>query len=87
MFGDSDFASNQILGSYQNRDLFVNTVNWLLGDVDAISVRPNRARASVIQMSASQKRRVQLLALIAIPEVLAVVGVTIWWTRRQTARR
>ena len=87
VFGDSDFASNQMLGSYQNRDLFVNTVNWLLGDVEAISVRPNRSRASQIQMSASQKRTVQLLALFAIPEVLAVVGVYIWWTRRQTARR
>ena len=87
VFGDSDFASNQILDSYQNRDLFVNTVNWLLGDVEAISVRPNRARASQLQLSASHKRRVQLFALFAIPEVLAVVGVYIWWTRRQTARR
>jgi ABC-type uncharacterized transport system involved in gliding motility auxiliary subunit len=87
VFGDADFASNQMLGTYQNRDLFVNTVNWLLGDVEAISVRPNRARASQFQMSASQKRTVQLLALFAIPQILAVVGVTIWWTRRQTARR
>jgi hypothetical protein len=87
VFGDSDFASNQLLDNYQNRDLFVNTVNWLIGDVEAISVRPNRSRASGIQMSAAQKRRVQFLALFAIPEVLAVVGVYIWWTRRQTARR
>jgi ABC-type uncharacterized transport system involved in gliding motility auxiliary subunit len=87
VFGDSDFASNQILGRYQNRDLFVNTVNWLIGDVEAISVRPNRPRASSFQMSASQKRVVQILALFAIPEVLAVVGIYIWWTRRQTARR
>jgi ABC-type uncharacterized transport system involved in gliding motility auxiliary subunit len=38
-------------------------------------------------MSAAQKRRVQILALFAVPEILAVVGVFIWWTRRQTARR
>jgi ABC-type uncharacterized transport system involved in gliding motility auxiliary subunit len=87
VFGDSDFASNQMLGGYQNRDLFVNTVNWLLGDVEAISVRPNRSRASAFQMSASQKRVVHILALFAIPEVLAVMGVYIWWTRRQVARR
>jgi len=87
VFGDSDFASNQMLGGYQNRDLFVNTVNWLLGDVEAISVRPNRPRASGLQMSASQTRMVQIPALFAIPEALAVMGVYIWWTRRQTARR
>ena len=87
VFGDTDFASNQIIGSYQNRDLFVNTINWLLGDIESISVRPNRANASQFQISASQKRTVQILALFAIPEVLALVGVYIWWTRRQTARR
>jgi ABC-type uncharacterized transport system involved in gliding motility auxiliary subunit len=87
VFGDADFASNQMLGRYQNRDLFVNTVNWLLGDVEAISVRPNRSRASTLQMTASQRRGVQIFALFAIPEVLAVTGVFIWWTRRQTARR
>jgi ABC-type uncharacterized transport system involved in gliding motility auxiliary subunit len=87
VFGDSDFASNQLLGRYQNRDLFVNSVNWLLGDVEAISVRPNRSRGSQFQMSASQKRAVQILALFAIPEALAVTGVFIWWRRRRTARR
>ena len=40
VFGDSDFASNQLIGEFRNRDLFVNSVNWLLGDVEAISVRP-----------------------------------------------
>jgi ABC-type uncharacterized transport system involved in gliding motility auxiliary subunit len=87
VFGDSDFASNQMLGGYQNRDLFVNTVNWLLGDVEAISVRPNRSRASSFQMSASQTRMVRILALLAIPELLAMVGIYVWWTRRQAARR
>ena len=42
MFGDSDFASNQALGAYHNRDLFVNSVNWLIGDVEAIAVRPGQ---------------------------------------------
>jgi ABC-type uncharacterized transport system involved in gliding motility auxiliary subunit len=87
VFGDSDFASNQVIGRYQNRDLFVNTVNWLLGDIEAISVRPNQSRASAFQMSASQKRTVHIFALFAIPEVLAVAGIYIWWTRRQAARR
>jgi ABC-type uncharacterized transport system involved in gliding motility auxiliary subunit len=87
VFGDVDFASNQLLPRYRNRDLFVNTVNWLLGDVEAISIRPNRSRASQIQMSAAQTRMVQILALFAIPEALAVAGVFIWWTRRQTARQ
>jgi ABC-type uncharacterized transport system involved in gliding motility auxiliary subunit len=87
VFGDADFASNQLLDLYQNRDLFVNTVNWLLGDVELISVRPNRSRASRFQLTASQANTIRLFSLFALPEALAVVGVFIWWTRRQTDRR
>ena len=46
VFGDSDFASNQLIDEFRNRDLFVNSVNWLLGDVEAISVRPGQPRAT-----------------------------------------
>jgi ABC-type uncharacterized transport system involved in gliding motility auxiliary subunit len=87
VFGDADFASNQLLDFYQNRDLFVNTVNWLLGDVELISVRPNQSRASRFQLTASQANTIRLFSLFALPEALAVVGVFIWWTRRQTDRR
>lgn len=87
VFGDADFASNELLGAYQNRDLFVNTVNWLLGDVESISVRPNRARASRFQITAAQAQTIRLFALFALPELLAVAGVFIWWTRRQTGNR
>jgi ABC-type uncharacterized transport system involved in gliding motility auxiliary subunit len=87
VFGDADFASNQLLNLYQNRDLFVNAVNWLLGDVELISVRPNQSRASRFQLTASQANSIRLFSLFALPEALAVVGVFIWWTRRQTDRR
>ncbi len=50
VFGDSDFASNQYLGTAGNRDLFVNAVNWLAGEVESISLRPNVSRASTFQM-------------------------------------
>jgi ABC-type uncharacterized transport system involved in gliding motility auxiliary subunit len=87
VFGDADFASNQALGYYQNRDLFVNAVNWLLGDVELISVRPNRARASSFHLTASQANTIRLFSLFALPEALAATGVFVWWTRRQTPRR
>jgi hypothetical protein len=54
VFGDSDFASNQGIEAYRNRDLFVNSVNWLLGDVEAISVRPPKSRASRLTLSSEQ---------------------------------
>lgn len=81
--GDSDFASNELIGSYQNRDLFVNAVNWLVDDTDQISIRPPISRASRFTMTGETFMRIQLLSLFVIPELIAVIGVLAWWTRRK----
>jgi len=83
VFGDADFGSNELIDAYLNRDLFVNSVNWLLGDVEAISVRPNRSRPSRFQPTAEEFQRIRLLSLFVLPEFLAVLGVLTWWSRRQ----
>jgi len=87
VFGDADFAANELLGAYRNRDLFVNTVNWLLGDVEAISLRPNTSRASRFQLSTEQFQTIRFFSLFALPEALAILGVFTWWSRRQNASR
>jgi ABC-type uncharacterized transport system involved in gliding motility auxiliary subunit len=87
VFGDSDFASNQLLDAYRNRDLFVNSVNWLLGDVEAISIRPGFSRASRLQLSREQFERIRALSLFVLPETIAVLGVLAWWSRRRAPGR
>lgn len=87
VFGDSDFASNEYIDALRNRDLFINSVNWLAGDVDQISLRPNVSRASSFQMTQDQFRRVQYLSLFVLPEAIAVFGVVTWWIRRKAPRR
>ncbi|MEM9174633.1 MAG: DUF4350 domain-containing protein [Myxococcota bacterium] len=83
VLGDSDFASNQYLDTLRNKDLFVNAINWLAGDVARITVRPNVSRASSFQMSQDEFRRIQFLSLFVLPEAIAVVGVLTWWFRRK----
>lgn len=87
VFGDSDFASNQLLGGGGNRDLFVNSVNWLLGDVEAISIRPTRSRASRFHLSSEEFDQIRYLALFVLPEAIAVLGVITWWSRRRAPGR
>lgn len=87
VFGDSDFAANELLDAYRNRDLFLNSVNWLLGDVEAISIRPNLSRASRFQLSAEQFNRVRTLSLFVLPEAIAVLGAVAWWSRRRAPGR
>lgn len=87
VFGDSDFVTNQLIDAYRNRDLFVNSVNWLLGDVEAISVRPSTARASRFNPSQEQFTTIRYLSLFVLPELIALVGVVAWWWRRKAPGR
>jgi ABC-type uncharacterized transport system involved in gliding motility auxiliary subunit len=87
VFGDSDFATNQLIDAYRNRDLFVNSVNWLLGDVEAIAVRPQQSRASRLQLSNEQLSSIRYLSLFVLPEAIAIAGVWAWWSRRRAPGR
>ncbi len=83
VFGDSDFATNEYIDMLRNRDLFINSVNWLAGDIEQISVRPNTSRASSFQMSQAQFRAIHYLSLFVLPEAIAIFGVVVWWWRRR----
>jgi ABC-type uncharacterized transport system involved in gliding motility auxiliary subunit len=85
--GDSDFASNQLLGQFANKDFFVNSVNWLLGDVQAISIRPHEATASRLQLSTAEYLQIRYLSLFVLPEAIAILGVFVWWSRRRAPGR
>ena len=50
VFGSVEFAQNrEIEGTYYNRDLLMNTIGWLVGQSDLVSIRPRACapRASV----------------------------------------
>lgn len=87
VFGDADFASNQLLGAALNRDLLVNSINWLLGDVEFIAIRPKSSRASGRQLTAEQVSNIRYLSLFVLPQGIAVAGVFAWWSRRRAPGR
>jgi ABC-type uncharacterized transport system involved in gliding motility auxiliary subunit len=87
VFGDSDFATNQLLGQFRNRDLFLNAVNWLLGEPEALTIRPRRPGASQIALTEDTLRNIRTAALFVLPEGIAVLGVTAWWRRRRAPGR
>ncbi len=87
VIGDSDFATNQLINEFSNRDLLLNSVNWLMGDVDAITIRPGQPRASRLQLTAEQFVRLRFLSLFVLPEAIAALGVVAWWRRRRAPGR
>ena len=77
--GDSDFASNGLLGFQGNRDFFTNTVNWLAQQEDLISIRPRDPEDRRIQLTADQSERIFYLTVFIIPGLLFLNGVRVWW--------
>jgi ABC-type uncharacterized transport system involved in gliding motility auxiliary subunit len=82
VFGDSDFASNRWLGIPGNRDLFLNSVNWLAQQENMISIRPKDPEDRRITLTAGQDTFIRLLALLVIPGLILAAGVQTWWKRR-----
>jgi ABC-type uncharacterized transport system involved in gliding motility auxiliary subunit len=82
VFGDSDFVSNRWLGIPGNRDLFLNTVNWLAQQENLISIRPKDPQDRRITLTADQERRIMWLTIFIIPGLILLAGVQTWWRRR-----
>jgi ABC-type uncharacterized transport system involved in gliding motility auxiliary subunit len=82
VFGDSDFASNSSLGIPGNRDLFMNTVNWLAQQENLIAIRPRDPEDRRVTLTARQQTAVFWLAIFVIPGLLLLAGVQTWWRRR-----
>lgn len=82
VMGDSDFAANRWLGISGNRDLFLNSVNWLAQQEDLISVRAKDPEDRRITLTADQDRRIFWLTIILIPGLILFMGIYTWWRRR-----
>ena len=81
-FGDSDFASNALLGFQGNRDFFLNVVAWLSEDQDLISIRPREPEDQRLTVSRQTQQNVAIMALILLPGLFIVLGIATWWRRR-----
>lgn len=82
VFGDSDFASNGALGIQGNRDLVLNTANWLAQQENLIAIRAKDPADRRVQLTEDEMNRVFWLALGIFPLALIGIGVRVWWTRR-----
>jgi len=82
VIGDSDFASNRVLGISGNRDLFMNAVNWLAQQENLIAVRPREAADRRITLTASRTAGIFWLSVILLPAAVFGAGVYTWWRRR-----
>ncbi|MGH9406146.1 MAG: GldG family protein [Terriglobia bacterium] len=79
--GSSLVAANAYLGFQGNRDLVLNMVEWLSSNEGLISIRPKPPSAQHLNLTAGQMGGL-LARCMAIPVVIIIIGIGVWWSRR-----
>lgn len=83
VFGTEQFADNQRLSqSRLNADLFLNSVGWLVGQEELVSVRSRSVRASRAELTPADSLRVFYLSVLVVPELMVLAGIAVWWRRK-----
>ena len=83
VFGDSRFAANSYFRYGGNRDLFLNAVNWLIGDERLISIRAKDPEDQTIYVNRRQTKRMALIVQYLLPALVLMLGAWVWlWRRR-----
>jgi ABC-type uncharacterized transport system involved in gliding motility auxiliary subunit len=85
LFGDSDFASNKILDLYGNRDLIMNTINWLTRRENLITIRPRDNLVQPVLLTMQQGRLVFWLSIALLPGLVIIAGIWVLARKRKSA--
>ncbi|MGA2037933.1 MAG: GldG family protein [Bryobacteraceae bacterium] len=82
--GTSIWAVNSLVGSRQlgNRDLFVNSINWLASDEDLISIRPKTPEDQQLNLGGQRLAMLFWLSIFIFPLTVVAFGLATWWKRR-----
>jgi hypothetical protein len=82
--GTSEWATNSFVGVrlFANRDLFMNSINWLSSDEDLISIRPKLPEDQEFNITQARLRLIFWLSIVTFPLGVVLFGLATWWKRR-----
>jgi len=80
--GGSLWAANSFITFNGNRDLALNTLDWLSSDEDLISIRPKAPDDRSVTMTRAQLGWVRGVSQFLLPFGVVVAWVSVWWKRR-----
>ncbi len=81
-FGDSDFIKDSYYNVFANKDLFLNTLEWLARDKDLISIRPKKIEYPFHFLNVAQGRLLFWVSIIVLPAIFLIISVAIFMFRR-----
>ena len=80
--GNSRFAAAGSLGSAGNANLFLNSIHWLTGSEKRIGIAPKTPEQASLSLTQAQVRRITLLAILGMPAMAVLLGIWVWYRRR-----
>jgi len=82
VFGDADFASNKFVSLAGNSELLANTINYLAGRKDLITIPEKQRPTDHLMLTRNQGLLLFWIPVVAIPLLVLLLGVVAWRRRR-----
>lgn len=81
IIGNSTFATNAYLGFPGNTDFFLQTIAWLAGEQELLSITPKDPALRPFIPNPAQEHMLLALQVFSVPSLLLLAGLTIWRRR------
>ena len=86
VFADADFLSDRLMSNRNvkfsaNSDLFLNSVNWMVGKTENIGIQPREQERRLVHMTPSRLTRVFWGAVVLPALAMVVLGIVVWRLR------
>ena len=82
VFGDIDFASNRFCSFSGNGDLITNTINYLVGRGDLITIQKKHRPVEALMLNRGQGQALFWVPVVFIPLLVLALGIAVWHRRR-----
>ena len=82
VFGDSDFVANSFADRGSGASLFLNSANYLLGDVSLASIRDRAFVRREINLDKNEYNFVRFSSWFFLPGLMGLMAALVWWVRR-----
>ena len=81
--GDADFITNGLISFSGNRDLIINSINWLAGNHKLLSIRPRTLEIPRIIFDANDSSKIFTLCVFGVPLFIIMIGGIVFFYRRR----
>lgn len=83
VIGDSDFATNSFLNLSGNKDFLLNSIAWLVGDENAISICPKIRKVTPLYLKETDQQYLFYVPVLGLPLLFLVSGAVVFFRRRR----